>query len=63
MYISIGTIITLGSLIGAIGVICGALIAAYKFFKKPAELEQRIEKAEKKLKVIRRITLEKTGKR
>ena len=47
MYISIGTIITLGSLIGAIGVICGAMIAAYKFFKKPAELEQRIEKAEK----------------
>lgn len=47
MYISIGTIITVGSLIGALGVIGGVLIAAYKFFRKPAELEQRIEKIRK----------------
>ena len=44
MYISIGTIITVGSLIGALGVIGGVLIAAYKFFKKPEELEKKIKK-------------------
>ena len=44
MYISIGTIITVGSLIGALGVIGGVLIAAYKFFRKPAELEDKIKK-------------------
>ena len=44
MYISIGTIITAGSLIGALGVIGGVLIAAYKFFKKPEELEKKIKK-------------------
>lgn len=47
MYISIATIITVGSLIGALGVIGGVLIAAYKFFKKPAELEDRIENIRK----------------
>ena len=40
MYISIGTIITAGSLIGALGVIGGVLIAAYKFFKKPEEIKK-----------------------
>lgn len=44
MYISIGTIITAGSLFGALGVIGGVLIAAYKFFKKPAELDEKIKK-------------------
>ncbi len=44
MYISIGTIITAGSLIGALGVIGGVLIAAYKFFRKPAELVDKIQK-------------------
>ena len=44
MYISIGTIITVGSLIGALGVIGGVLIAAYKFLKKPEELEKKIQK-------------------
>ena len=47
MYISIGTIITAGSLIGALGVIGGVLIAAYKFFRKPAELEEKTEKIRK----------------
>lgn len=47
MYISVETIITAGSLIGAIGVIGGALIAAYKSYKKPAELEAKIEKLNK----------------
>ena len=47
MYISIGAIITVGSLIGALGVIGGVLIAAYNFFRKPAELEQRIENMRK----------------
>ena len=42
MYISIGTIIMVGSLIGALGVIGCVLIAVYKFFRKPAELVQRI---------------------
>lgn len=44
MYISIGTIITVGSLIGALGVIGGVLIAAYKFLKKPEELEEKLKK-------------------
>ena len=44
VYISIGTIITAGSLIGALGVIGGLLIAAYKFFKKPDELEEKLKK-------------------
>ena len=44
MYISIGTIITVGSLLGALGVIGGVLIAAYKFLKKPEELEKKIQK-------------------
>ena len=41
MYISIGTIITAGSLIGALGVIGGVLI------KKPEELERKTEKIRK----------------
>ena len=47
MYISIETIITAGSLIAALGVIGGMLIAAYRFFRKPDELEHRIEKIRK----------------
>ena len=43
MYISIETIITAGSLIGALGVIGGALIAGYNFYKKPAKLEKQIK--------------------
>lgn len=44
MYIDVETIITVGSLIGALGVIGGMLIAAYKFFRKPTELEEEIKK-------------------
>lgn len=44
MYISIQTIITIASLIGALGVIFGAFISAYKFYKKPTELEEKIKK-------------------
>ena len=54
MYISIGTIITAGSLIGALGVIGGVLIAAYKFFKKPAELEKQMKEHEKQMEKIRK---------
>ena len=54
MYISIGTIITVGSLIGALGVIGGVLIAAYKFFKKPAELEKQMKEHEKQMEKIRK---------
>ena len=52
MYISIGTIITAGSLIGALGVIGGVLIAAYKFFKKPEELEENSKRSGKPMKKI-----------
>ena len=47
MYISVGTIIAASGLIGALGVIGGVLIAAYKFFRKPAELEEEIKKIRK----------------
>ena len=47
MYISIETIITAGSLIAALGVIGGMLISAYRFFRKPDELERRIDKIRK----------------
>ncbi len=43
MYISIETIITAASLIGALGVIGGVLIAGYKFYKKPEKLEKQIK--------------------
>ena len=47
MYIDVETIITAGSLIGALGVIGGMLISAYKLFRKPAEIETNVEKLEK----------------
>ena len=43
MYISIGTIIAAGSLIGALGVIGGVLSAAVKFFEQPEELGTKHE--------------------
>ena len=47
MYIDVETIITAGSLIGALGVIGGMLISAYKLFRKPAEIETHVQKLEK----------------
>ena len=47
MYISVEAIITVASLIGALGVIGGMLISAYKFYKKPAELEKQMQKIRK----------------
>lgn len=47
MYIDVETIITAGSLIGALGVIGGILISAYKLFRKPAEIETHVQKLEK----------------
>lgn len=47
MYISVEAIITAASLIGALGVIGGMLISAYKFYKKPAELEKQMQKIRK----------------
>ena len=47
MYIDVDTIITAGSIIGALGVIGGMLISAYKLFRKPAEIETHVEKLEK----------------
>ena len=47
MYISVEAIITAASLIGALGVIGGMLISAYKFYRKPAELEKQMQKVKK----------------
>ena len=47
MYIDAQTIITAAALISAIGVIGGMLITAYKFSRKPAELEKRIDEIQK----------------
>lgn len=47
MYIDAQTIITAAALIGALGVIGGMLITAYKFSRKPAELEKRIDEIRK----------------
>lgn len=47
MYIDAQTIITAAALISAIGVIGGMLITAYKFSRKPAELEKRIDELQK----------------
>lgn len=47
MYISVEAIITAASLIGALGGIGGMLISAYKFYRKPAELEKQMQKVKK----------------
>lgn len=47
MYINVETIITAASLIGALGVIGGMLISAYKFYRKPADLEKEMQKVRK----------------
>ena len=44
MQIDIDTIIKIAGLIGALAVIAGVLVAAYKFYQKPKELEARIER-------------------
>ena len=44
MYIDIETILKLASLIGAMGVIGGLLIAIYKFQQKPHETEKKLKK-------------------
>ena len=44
MYIDIETILKLASLIGAMGVIGGFLIAIYKFYQKPHETEKKLKK-------------------
>lgn len=43
MYITAETIMTAAGLIGAIGVLCGVLVSAYRFSKKPEELEAKIK--------------------
>ena len=47
MYISIDTIIKIGALIGALGIIVGLLIAGYKFYLKPEKLAKRMENLRK----------------
>lgn len=44
MYIGVNTIIAAAGLIGALGVVGGVLISAYKFSQKPAELEAQMKK-------------------
>lgn len=47
MQIDIDTIIKIAGLIGALAVITGVLVAAYKFYQKPKQLEARIERLRK----------------
>lgn len=43
MYINVDTILTAASLIGAIGVIGGLMVAAYKFYQKPHNTERKLK--------------------
>lgn len=43
MYITVETIVATAGLISALGVIGGVMIAIYKFYKKPAKLEKRLD--------------------
>ena len=54
MYINAQTIITAAGLIGAVGVIGGMLVAAYKFTQKPAALEKRMKEQGKHIEEIRK---------
>lgn len=47
MYITTDTIITAATLIGALGVIGGTIVAIYKFYQKPAKLEKKTRKLTK----------------
>ena len=47
MYVNTEMIITAASLIGALGVIGGMLIALYRFWHKPAELEAEMKELRK----------------
>lgn len=47
MYITTDTIITAATLIGALGVIGGTIVAIYKFYRKPAKLEKKLENLQK----------------
>ena len=47
MYITTDTIITAATLIGALGVIGGTIVAIYKFYQKPAKLEKKLENLQK----------------
>ena len=47
MYITTDTIITAATLIGALGVIGGTMVAIYKFYQKPAKLEKKLENLQK----------------
>lgn len=46
MYINVDTILTAASLIGAIGVIGGLMVAAYKFYQKPHNTERKLKQLE-----------------
>lgn len=47
MYITTDTIITVATLIGALGVIGGTIVAIYKFYQKPTKLEKKLENLQK----------------
>ena len=44
MYITVDTIITATSLLGAAAAITGLLAVVYKFYKKPYETEEKLRK-------------------
>ena len=44
MYITVDTIITAASFLGAAAAITGSLVAVYKFYKKPYETEEKLKK-------------------
>jgi len=46
-YYTTDTIITAATLIGALGVIGGTIVAIYKFYQKPAKLEKKLENLQK----------------
>lgn len=42
MYVNLETIITFGKVVSACALIAGVLIAAYKFYMKPSEVEKNL---------------------
>lgn len=48
MYINTETIITFGKVVSACSLIAGVLIAAYKFYMKPREVEKNLDILRKK---------------
>lgn len=43
MYVNLETVITFGKVVSAFALIAGILIAAYKFYMKPSEVEKNLD--------------------